>query len=149
MPTARKPARVPPAAVAPLTLFGWRHATRLRTEPTIAAARILLAFTSLIAVWIDPAEPERFVQVTYVLLTAYLVYACVLGLVVRRRHIPRGLPLGTHIIDIMVFSVCQYLTLGPSSPLFVYFVFCSSAERFAGAPAARSPRAQPCSSRSS
>ena len=32
-------------------------------------------------------------------------------------------PVATHILDIVAFSVFQYLTTGPSSPLFVYFVF--------------------------
>ena len=33
------------------------------------------------------------------------------------------LPILTHSIDIIAFSLFQYLTLGPSSPFFVYFVF--------------------------
>src|SRR5205814_9329915 len=33
------------------------------------------------------------------------------------------LALVTHAFDIIAFSVFQYLTLGPSSPFFVYFIF--------------------------
>src|SRR5262245_30324126 len=106
-----------------LSVFGWRYVSRVQTERTIAFARIVLAAASLFAVWLDPAEPTRFVQLTYTLHSIYLVYAIVLAITTRHRPGPSRLPLITHIIDIIAFSVFQYLTLGPSSPFFVYFVF--------------------------
>src|SRR6185295_1065909 len=106
-----------------LSVFGWRYVSRIQTERTIALARIVLAAASLFAVWLDPAEPTRYVQLTYSLHSFYLLYAIVLALTTRHRQGPSRLPLITHIIDIVAFSVFQYLTLGPSSPFFVYFVF--------------------------
>ena len=35
----------------------------------------------------------------------------------------RGVPLATHLIDLVAFTALVYLTGGPESPLFVYFVF--------------------------
>jgi signal transduction histidine kinase len=101
----------------------WSHSSRLQTERTIAAARVILAASSLFAIWADPAEPARYVQVTYSLHAAYVAYAAVLAIVVWRYAGGGRLPLATHSADIVIFSVFQYLTLGPSSPFFVYFLF--------------------------
>jgi signal transduction histidine kinase len=106
-----------------LSVFGWRYVSRVQTERTIALARVVLASASLFAVWLDPSEPSRFVRLTYTLHSIYLLYAAVLAISTRHRPGPSRLPLITHIVDITVFSVFQYLTLGPSSPFFVYFVF--------------------------
>ncbi len=99
------------------------RAPRVRAERTILATRVVMAIYALFAVSLDPAEPVRFAQLTYTLHASYCVYALVLALVLWR-HVNLGmLPLITHVADILLFSIFQYLTLGPSSPLFVYFVF--------------------------
>lgn len=94
-----------------------------RTERTIAAARVLLAASSLLAVWLDPAEPARNITLTYALHSAYTGYSILLTFIIWNRSSSGRLPLVTHVADIAAFSVFQYLTLGPSSPFFVYFVF--------------------------
>jgi signal transduction histidine kinase len=97
---------------------------RRRAERTIAAARVALAIASLFAIWIDPAEPARFAQLTYTLHWMYVSYSAALALFTWT--VWRGgtqLPFVTHAFDIIAFSVFQYLTLGPSSPFFVYFIF--------------------------
>jgi len=96
---------------------------RVQIERVIAGGRVALAAASLFGVWWDPAEPARAVAMTYALSGVYLAYALtLLGLVWER---PRGtrLPLVTHVGDIVFVAVLQYLTLGPSSPFFLYFVF--------------------------
>jgi len=105
---------MPPAVFSPQT----------RAERTLAAARVALAISSLFAIWIDPAEPARFAQVTYTLHWIYVSYA--IGLALFTWTLWTGgtrLPFATHAFDIVAFSVFQYLTLGPSSPFFVYFIF--------------------------
>jgi signal transduction histidine kinase len=60
---------------------------------------------------------------TYGLHAVYVAYAILIAALVWTRSVR---PLGavvTHVADVVVFSVLQYLTLGPSSPFFVYFVF--------------------------
>ena len=96
---------------------------RVQIERVIAGGRVALAAASLFGVWWDPAEPTRAIAMTYALSGVYLAYALtLLGLVWER---PRGtrLPLVTHVGDIVFVAVLQYLTLGPSSPFFLYFVF--------------------------
>src|SRR5580700_9923925 len=74
------------------------RSSRDRSERTIALARVVLAGSSLFAVWLDPAEPARIVEITYTLHLVYVAYS-------------------------LIVSGFQYLTLGPSSPFFVYFIF--------------------------
>jgi hypothetical protein len=105
-----------------LSVFGWRYVSRIQTERTIALARIVLAAASLFAVWLDPAEPTRYVQLTYALHSFYLLYAIILALTTRHRQGPSRLPLITHIIDIVAFSVFR-ADARSVQPFFVYFVF--------------------------
>src|SRR6478672_3473075 len=97
---------------------------QIGAERTLAAARVALALSSLFAIWIDPAEPARFAQVTYTLHWIYVAYS--IGLALFTWTLWTGgnrLPFVTHAFDVVAFSVFQYLTLGPSSPFFVYFIF--------------------------
>ena len=82
-----------------------------------------LAGAGLLAVWLDPAEPARYREATYTLLAIYVVYSIALTAVVWNRSSAGRLPLVTHLIDIVLFSVFQQLTLGPSSPFVAYFIF--------------------------
>jgi signal transduction histidine kinase len=95
-----------------------------RTERTIVLARVVLAASSLFAVWVDPNEPARYVIPTYTLHSIYAVYAIVLALMSWNRATARNWPLVTHVADIAVCAIFQFLSLGPSSsPFFTYFVF--------------------------
>ena len=95
-----------------------------RTERTIVMTRLVLAASSLFAVWLDPNEPGRYVVPTYTLHWIYLVYAIVLALISWNRASVGRWPLVTHLGDIAVCALFQFLSLGPSSsPFFTYFVF--------------------------
>src|SRR5438034_8391626 len=75
------------------------HASRVHAERPIAAARVLLAVSALFAIWLDPAEPQRYVAATYSVLVVYVIYSlCVLPLAWRPR-ILRHFGLATHLID--------------------------------------------------
>jgi signal transduction histidine kinase len=102
---------------------GARIASRSDAERTIALARVALGCTSLFAVWLDPAEPARFAELTYTLHAIFVVYAVSVTALIWQRRGTRALPLITHVSDIVAFSIFQILTLGPSSPFFVYFIF--------------------------
>ena len=97
--------------------------SNVRVERPIAAVRVALAATSLFAVWLDPAEPARNVVLTYNLHASYLAYALVVAAFMWRRSTSGVWPMATLVADIGAASVFQYLTTGPSSPFFVYFVF--------------------------
>ena len=94
-----------------------------RTERTIAVSRVILGASSLFALWMDPTEPARYVTPSYILHGIYISYSIVLAILMWNRPSSGRLPLATHIADIALFSVFQYLTQGPSSPFFIYFVF--------------------------
>jgi len=99
------------------------RSSRDRAERTIALARVGLALSTLFAVWLDPAEPARIVEITYALHLAYVAYALIVAGFIWTHGPGDRRPFVTHAIDIVVFSVFQYLTLGPSSPFFVLFIF--------------------------
>jgi signal transduction histidine kinase len=97
--------------------------SRTQTERVIAPARIALAFASLLAVWIDPYGPLRIFSLTIALHILYVVYSVLLALYIRFRGVGDDLPIVSHIVDIVLFSIFQYLTQGPSSPFFLNFIF--------------------------
>lgn len=93
-------------------------------ERLIGAGRAVLAGFFLLAIWLDPSEPSRYAHLTYTILAGYLVYALALALVIWRLVTPgRVLPIFTHVVDLMVFTVIMFFTEGPTSPFFVYFIF--------------------------
>lgn len=97
--------------------------SRTQAERTIAAGRVALAVSSLFAVWMDPPAAARYAQASYGLHWTYVAYAVLLAVGIWRWHGAARLPLVTHVIDIITFSVFQYLTFDPSSPFFVYCIF--------------------------
>ena len=102
----------------------FRYSQQRRAEFLIAIGRLVLATFSLLAIWLDPSEPSRFAQVTYGLLCGYVAYSLVLTVLIVRLKIPvSNLPLFTHAFDLLLFTLFMFLTEGPASPFFVYFVF--------------------------
>lgn len=100
------------------------YAPRLRPERLIAAGRVVLAASSLFAVWLDTQEPVRFAPVAYSVLIAYVVYAAtVAGILWRIGTVSRAWPVITHATDLVCFSLFIFFTEGPASPFTVYFVF--------------------------
>jgi len=100
------------------------YAPRIRAERLIASGRVVLAAFSLLAVWLDPSTPAQHAQTTYFLLLGYVGYALLVALVVWLTHVPLvRLGFVTHVLDLLLFSVLTYLTEGPTSPFFTYFMF--------------------------
>jgi signal transduction histidine kinase len=95
-----------------------------RAERVIAGGRVVLGLFSLLAIWLDPSTPEVSASPVYPLLTAYAIYALIIfALVWLPIKMPGPWPLGTHIIDLAMFTLFILFTEGPTSPFFVYFVF--------------------------
>src|SRR5215471_12141714 len=97
--------------------------SRMQAERTIAAGRVALAVSSLFAVWLDPADPAQFARISSDLHLSYVAYAVLLAAGTWRWEGGTRLPIVTHVVDIIVSVIFQYLTLGPSSPFFLYFMF--------------------------
>jgi signal transduction histidine kinase len=100
------------------------YAPRIRAERLIATSRVVLAAFSLLAVWLDPYTTTAHGQTLYILLLGYVGFALAVAAVVWLAHVPLArLGLGSHVIDISLFCVLAYLTEGPTSPFFTYFMF--------------------------
>ncbi|HVT45635.1 MAG TPA: sensor histidine kinase [Thermoanaerobaculia bacterium] len=100
------------------------YAPQSFAERLIAVGRLVLASSSLLAIWLDPSTPARFQTTTYLLLIGYVLYAIVAGAIVwRSATTSPAARTGLHVFDLAIFSVLIYLTEGPASPFFVYFVF--------------------------
>lgn len=98
--------------------------SRAQAERTIAATRVALAVASMLVVWLERAEQAAYYsQIAYAALSLYVAGSVVMLAVTWRWRGGTRLPFVTHVIDILAFSVLQYLTLGSSSPFFLYFVF--------------------------
>lgn len=95
-----------------------------RAERLIAAGRLVLASASLVAIYLEPSTPVRYQQGTYGLLIAYTVYALAAALYAWHAAVPSvRWRLLSHAADLVLFSLIVYLTEGPASPFFLYFVF--------------------------
>jgi signal transduction histidine kinase len=100
----------------------------IRRERLIAGCRLVLSSFSLLALWLDPSEPARYAALTYALVAGYVVYSAALGLwLLRARSTPPWVPLLVHGIDLGLFGVVIFVTAGPTSPFFLYFVFAVAA----------------------
>jgi signal transduction histidine kinase len=96
---------------------------RARAERVVATTRVALSVVVLLSIWIDPSAPANYAGLTYTLHIIYVSYAVALALFTWRRGLAGPLPAVTHAIDILSFLILQFLTLGSSSPLFIYFIF--------------------------
>ncbi|HSA82247.1 MAG TPA: histidine kinase [Geminicoccaceae bacterium] len=100
------------------------RARQTRSERLVAVGRLVLAASSLVAIWLDPAEPAKYAHATYALLAGYLVYALLLtAWAALSESFNQYVCLITHLVDLAIFGLLLYLTEGSASPLFVYFVF--------------------------
>ncbi|HVS63067.1 MAG TPA: hypothetical protein VMT85_06135, partial [Thermoanaerobaculia bacterium] len=93
-------------------------------ERLIASGRIVLAASSLFAVWLDPSEPAKYASIAYGLLAAYLGYSILVAtLSWRLGPPPERRRLLSHAFDLLFFSAFIYFTAGPASPFVAFFVF--------------------------
>ena len=109
---------------APSTAIPPDYVPHARAERLIAAGRFVLAFSSLVAVYLEPSTPARFQRATYSLLLIYTIYALATVIHAWRAPVPSARwRLVSHVVDLVLFSLFVYLTEGPASPFFLYFVF--------------------------
>ena len=101
-----------------------QYSRQARVERVIATGRLVLAGFFLVAIWLDPFEPSRHAEFTYVILASYLGYATILAALTWRQYTPQGrAQVVAHAVDMMVFAIVIFFTEGPTSPFFVYFIF--------------------------
>jgi signal transduction histidine kinase len=95
-----------------------------RVERLVAGGRVVLASFSLLAIYLDPAEPAKFADLTYGVLALYVAFSIgVAAWTWPRVTQPLAWTVTTHVIDLAFFSALIYFTEGPTSPFFLYFIF--------------------------
>jgi signal transduction histidine kinase len=115
----------------PMALAGLRPAddratvrSAARMERVIAVGRAFLTLTGFLAIYLDPTEPARLREVTYTVLASYAFYSVgVLTYVHRRTRMTRRHGRVLHGLDILWTSALTFVSEGPVSPFFLFFLF--------------------------
>jgi predicted metal-dependent hydrolase len=94
-----------------------------RLERIAAVGRLVFTAFTFVALSVDPTLPARNAQLTYVLLVGYVLYAAVFAAYAFVRTPGPRAGLTTHLLDLVLITVFQYLTAWMTSPFFVYFTF--------------------------
>lgn len=93
-------------------------------EEVLAVGRAFLTVAALAAIYIDPAEPARLREVTYAVLAGYAAYSVIVWMLLRRaRRLHRVHTLVLHGVDILWTSALTFVSQGPISPFFLFFLF--------------------------
>ena len=96
----------------------------IRTERILATARLVLALTSLLALYLDPAKPFRHEALVYLLVLIYSAHAISLLVVVHLRdQIASSVAWAIHALDVVWPGIIIFFTNGSSSPFFLFFIF--------------------------
>lgn len=115
--------------VVPLTslfLRRYRSAGRppARSERVLAVGRAFLTVSGVVAIYLDPTEPARLREVTYAVLLAYALYSVgVLAVVHSATHLTPRHGHTLHALDILWTSALTFVSEGPVSPFFLFFLF--------------------------
>jgi signal transduction histidine kinase len=94
-----------------------------RIERIAAVGRLVFTAFTFVALSVDPTLPGRYAHLTYVLLVGYLAYAAAFAAYTFARTPGPRVGLATHVLDLVLITIFQYLTAWTTSPFFVYFTF--------------------------
>jgi signal transduction histidine kinase len=105
----------------------------VHTERVLAVGRAFLTATGFVAVYLDPTEPTRLQALTYGVLLAYVAYSLT---VLAYVHAPVRLTWRhgriLHGLDLAWTSALTYVSQGPVSPFFLFFLFVVLAAAYRG-----------------
>ena len=125
--------RIPVLRLRPRAL--WRNRAPLspeeirRTERWLATARVFLAISALVAVWMDPREVRS--EWAYALLAFYILQGtAVIFLLRSRQQSTASFRFLVHGADVVWPAVISLLTAGQSSPFFLFFLFVIAAAAY-------------------
>ncbi len=101
-----------------------------RIERWLASARVFLAVSALVAIWMDPGE-IRYSLWAYGLLAFYIAQGVVIIIFLRRRQesTPSFRAL-VHSADILWPALISMFSVGGSNPFFLFFVFVLAAAAY-------------------
>ncbi len=103
----------------------------IEVERILAVARLLLAFSSILAIYFDPTRPTRYSAIALGLLLFYAGNSlAILVIVSAREEITNRFAVLAHIGDLLWPAAISIVTNGTSSPFFFYFSFALLAAAF-------------------
>ena len=110
---------------------GWRQPEgvlpredRLRVERILAGARVFLAATAAVVVYLDPSDPTLFADSAQSVLVVYTIVGVVVLAALKWRPADVvGWRMALHAVDLAAAALITSLTAGPGSPFFVFFIF--------------------------
>ncbi len=98
----------------------------LRTERWLATARVFLAFSALLTLWMDPAEVRS--PWAYGLLGFYLAHSAAIMFLLRSpQQSTPGFRLLVHGVDVLLPALLSPFTTGQSNPFFLFFFVLAAA----------------------
>lgn len=101
-----------------------RHGNAQFDRNMIAASRLVLSWSALSVIVLDPTEPDRFVAETYGVMMAYSLYSLYVFLAGRRRWpLPSAVEQHPWWIDTAACLVLISLSSGTNSIFFFFFFF--------------------------
>jgi len=125
--------RIPMLRLRPRSL--WRESAPFspeeirRTERWLATARVFLAISALIAVWIEPRDVKS--EWAYALLAFYILQGTAIILLLRwRQQSTPSFRFLVHGGDVVWPALISLLTTGQSSPFFLFFIFVIAAAAY-------------------
>ena len=102
-------------------------------ERVLGVGRAFLTVTGLVAIYLDPTEPSRLRAVTYGVLFAYAVYSILVLIYVQRAaQVTQLHGRVFHGLDIAWTSALTFVSEGPVSPFFLFFLFVLLAAAYRG-----------------
>src|SRR5258708_5929648 len=96
---------------------------RTRVEESLAVARVFIVCAALIAIYVDPTEPSRYIVLGYVFLIVNIIYS--LGLLVYLRSqggVSARFQFYIHSVDVFWAALLSFFSQGPGSVFFVFFI---------------------------
>lgn len=101
----------------------------LRTERWLATARVFLAFSALVALWLDPAQVRS--NWAYGLLGLYIAHGTAIMFLLRHpEQATPGFRVMVHCVDILLPALLSPFTIGIANPFFLFFVFVLAAAAY-------------------
>ena len=95
-----------------------------RSGRVIALGRLVIASVFLLAIFLDPSQPNQNPDIAYPLLASYVFWAAaLLVLTWTNWWLDFRLAAFSHLLDVAAFGILVYFTEGYTSPFYTFFVF--------------------------
>ena len=94
-----------------------------RVERALATARVIVALTSLVAVYIDPTDPAKYRHAAYLVLVGYTAWSAIVSAALRWRPANNAFVRVIHAADVIWPSLLCIYSDGADSPFFTLYLF--------------------------